>query len=269
VSYVVEESSAESGRPIELFQITLGSDVFRYTSAAEDITADGNDWNAIPIFRGEIELGSDARGNPLTVTVGGDNQFAQNFVENAPPHMPEIEIFSVHFGDISDVSKIWEGEITEIVWVDDAAFAQIIARPPEAGLDSRTPRRDSGALCPYMLFDTQCTVSEASHKYDGIAGSVSGNTLTVSGLDAAKLVGWATAGKIVFGNDYRVIVAHTATDTLELGSPLNEDPTGETVSVYAGCDHTLATCNSKFSNAANFGGRPYVPGRDINESGIS
>jgi len=30
-----------------------------------------------------------------------------------------------------------------------------------------------------------------------------------------------------------------------------------------GCDHTLATCSTRFSNAANFQGEPFLPGNDL------
>lgn len=30
-----------------------------------------------------------------------------------------------------------------------------------------------------------------------------------------------------------------------------------------GCDHTIATCHSRFANSANFQGEPYLPGNDL------
>jgi uncharacterized phage protein (TIGR02218 family) len=42
--------------------------------------------------------------------------------------------------------------------------------------------------------------------------------------------------------------------------PLPSPPApGDTVTLYAGCDRTMATCNSKFNNLANFGGQPFIP----------
>jgi len=34
---------------------------------------------------------------------------------------------------------------------------------------------------------------------------------------------------------------------------------GDALTVYAGCDHTPATCAARFSNLASFRGFPYVP----------
>ena len=51
----------------------------------------------------------------------------------------------------------------------------------------------------------------------------------------------------------------STTFTLWLPMP-NAIQTGDAYSVYPGCDKRFATCQTKFSNAVNFGGFPYVPG---------
>jgi uncharacterized phage protein (TIGR02218 family) len=48
--------------------------------------------------------------------------------------------------------------------------------------------------------------------------------------------------------------------SLILMYPLPAAPaTGDAFTVYAGCDHTPATCSARFANLANFRGFPYVP----------
>jgi hypothetical protein len=34
---------------------------------------------------------------------------------------------------------------------------------------------------------------------------------------------------------------------------------GDAFTVYLGCDHTQATCTTKFGNLTNFRGFPYIP----------
>lgn len=38
---------------------------------------------------------------------------------------------------------------------------------------------------------------------------------------------------------------------------------GTSALLFEGCDHRLATCHSRFDNAVNFQGEPYLPGNDI------
>jgi uncharacterized phage protein (TIGR02218 family) len=245
----------------------MGAEVFRYTKAAEDITADGQDWNATPIRRDNLTLSSEDREQARSFQVPGDNAFASNFILSAPSEVPVIEVFEVHFGDVSDVKRRWAGEVTDLNWVDHAAWVSITARPIEGGLDARFPRIDDGVLCPYMLYDAFCKVAEAAFTFAGTASSVSGATMVVSGLDASKGVGWAKGGKIrvVSTQEVRAVIKHVATDTLTLSSPFKESPNGLAVQVLAGCDRTLATCDSKFNNVPNFGGAPFIPTKDPNE----
>jgi uncharacterized phage protein (TIGR02218 family) len=271
VTYLAEESSVESGRPIELYEITLGTTTYRWTSGGQNVEVAGYNWIAVPgsISRSDVTVGLETRTAVMVVTVRGDNPFCQLFTTNAPSEMPELKIHSVHWGDIGDVVTLWEGEISEIEWINDTAEARIIARTFDGALDTPTPRHDAGILCTAMLYDGLCQVARSSHQFDGTASSVSGDTLVVSGLDTSKGVGWATAGEIIFGDERRIILDHSATDTLTLGSPFLEDPTGESVTVHAGCAHTIQVCNTKFSNKVNFQGKPYVPLRDVHRDGIS
>lgn len=38
---------------------------------------------------------------------------------------------------------------------------------------------------------------------------------------------------------------------------------GDTLTLFAGCDHSIATCAQKFGNAINFRGCPHIPGNDF------
>ena len=64
------------------------------------------------------------------------------------------------------------------------------------------------------------------------------------------------------GVTMRIIAA--SADGITLDRPL--DPaiaTGLRVRIREGCDRTIATCASRFDNAANFRGEPFLPGTDL------
>jgi hypothetical protein len=47
--------------------------------------------------------------------------------------------------------------------------------------------------------------------------------------------------------------------TLTLDAPFPPSVTlPAAVTLFAGCDHTVRTCLSKFDNVLNFGGHPYI-----------
>jgi uncharacterized phage protein (TIGR02218 family) len=267
MSFLAEESSVESGRPIFLFEITLGAEVFRYTKGAEDVVVLGATWNAIPMKRDKFTQSSEDRDQPKSFQVPGDNQFASNYAVSAPSEIPTIKVYEFHWGDGTDVKTRWVGEIAEVDWVEDLSWVRIVARPIEGGLDASFPRLDDGILCPYMVYDGDCGLSEASFTFPGTASSVVGNTLVVAGVDVTFAPPKVKSGKIRVDStgEVRMVVNHTATDTLELASPFKDDPTGLAVSVIRGCDRLAATCDTDFVNIDNFGGNPHLPTDDVHE----
>jgi hypothetical protein len=59
-------------------------------------------------------------------------------------------------------------------------------------------------------------------------------------------------------------IIDSAEDWLVLDRPiLAGTPLGTLAELREGCDHTIATCASRFGNAANFRGEPFVPGNDL------
>jgi uncharacterized phage protein (TIGR02218 family) len=250
MSYDAEETSVESGQPVELYEIRLGVDVFRYASGEDDIVVSANTWTAIPLKRSSIPISPEARTQPIEVTMPASNTFAQKYVASIPVSQATLQIFRVHRGDLTDTVLLFKGVVKTV-------------KPVEGALAKAMPRIDFGAQCSHMLYDARCKVAPGAFRYQGTVATVSGSTITVTGLDGSKGVGWATAGEVVRANgDRRLIIRHTATDTLQLLFPFEDTPLGETVDVFAGCDHSLATCQSKFANELNFGGTPFVPNKN-------
>jgi len=140
--------------------------------------------------------------------------------------------------------------------------------PINDAFDKEIPERTFQAACNNVLFDPDCKVVPASYLYTDTISAIVDNVVTVDGLAAAKGNGWATGGYTCFGVlDYRLILLQSGDDcTLVL--PFHEDVLTESVTVYAGCNHSIAVCESKFSNEDNFGGCPYVPTKDIFRTGI-
>ncbi|WP_299194997.1 DUF2163 domain-containing protein [uncultured Erythrobacter sp.] len=53
-------------------------------------------------------------------------------------------------------------------------------------------------------------------------------------------------------------------DWLTLDRPLHDGLiAGTAAELTEGCDHTLGTCSSRFDNAVNFRGEPFLPGNDL------
>lgn len=59
----------------------------------------------------------------------------------------------------------------------------------------------------------------------------------------------------------RMIVGHTGIN-ITLVSPMPSLVPGQAVRLYAGCDHSTTVCKNRFDNLANYGGFPWIPGKN-------
>jgi len=127
-------------------------------------------------------------------------------------------------------------------------------------LDIQMPRRLYAPACPHVLYDAGCGLNKASFTDNGAVGAGSTNAvINWSGANANFAQGrliW-TSG---VNDGISCAVKSASTGALTLSYPLDTAPSvGDTFTVAYGCDHTAATCQSKFNNLANFRGFPHVP----------
>ncbi|HTQ15684.1 MAG TPA: DUF2163 domain-containing protein [Rhizomicrobium sp.] len=130
-----------------------------------------------------------------------------------------------------------------------------------------------GFSCDADLGDARCTVDLSAPAFHG-AGTVvtafDARRFAVSGLDAFA-TGWFAGGKLAWtggANAGRAmdIKRHAVSGTnvtIELWQPMSEAVApADAFAATAGCDKQFATCKSRFANAANFRGFPYMIGND-------
>jgi uncharacterized phage protein (TIGR02218 family) len=127
-------------------------------------------------------------------------------------------------------------------------------------LDLQMPRNLFAPTCQHVFCDSGCGV--ASGSYSSVGSVTSGSSLTT--------IWWSDAtaayaqGTIVFTSGANAGVSATiknaAAGALQLAYPLPNLPSiGDAFTAAQGCDHTQATCQSKFANLARFRGFPFVP----------
>lgn len=126
------------------------------------------------------------------------------------------------------------------------------------------PRNCYQPGCLNALYDGACGLSRNGFSSVGTVTSATKSSITISGTAAGYADGYWALGVILFtsgslAGQGRTVKTHSS-GSVTVPFPLSTVPAvGDTVRLYAGCDKSLTTCSSKFSNAANFRGMPYVP----------
>jgi uncharacterized phage protein (TIGR02218 family) len=118
--------------------------------------------------------------------------------------------------------------------------------------------------CRAALGDAQCRVDMAPRRQILRVDSVDGDQVLIAGLDGAPFVD----GRLRWLGGPRsglwegIVGAEPGLLLLE-EPPGGSIPPGTLALLQQGCDKRIATCSSRFGNAGNFRGEPYLPGTDL------
>ena len=275
------EESTEGSQPIEIYKFTLGAQIFKYTSAEDTITIGADIYLPIAISRGNLKQGPEERDTVLEIEVPTDNAFAGLYLSIVPGDRAKCVVQRVQRPDFPgpEVVTIFTGFVQGVRYTNQGKTATIAAVPTISVTSRSIPRFTYLSLCNHVLYDTGCKVDETDPTFlldNALVTAVSGNTITVAGVAAKGASDFFVSGFVSAfgGSDHRPVLAQSG-DVLTLLLPFPSDITGTTVDVLAGCDHTIAVCDSKFftsedltSNVINFGGFAFVPTRNPFETGL-
>lgn len=256
------ERAIQLGRPVELYVFENGLDVYRYTSADHDVTHDGKTYTAYPIQRGAIEVTMERGRNNLQIKGPRTLPVSDVFRVQPPSDVVTLTVYRFHEIDPdSELIVMWMGRVLSVRW-DSALTITLQCEPVTYSLERPGLRRLFQRQCPHVLYGGKCGLDRDDWAEPATLIGVDGLTVTSVEFDALA-DNYLSGGYIEFttesGNtDRRFITAHTGA-AITINFTSSDLAVGMSVTAYPGCDHTTATCNSKFGNSANYGGFPYIP----------
>ncbi len=159
---------------------------------------------------------------------------------------------------------LYRGAIGSVTEEASKFTAQLFSRKAELQHDP-VPR--TSPTCRAAFCGPGCTLSAVryTHRATVISAQLNQNALTVSSAtDPALFLGGTlrVCDGALAGQSAEII--SVSGSQLVLSSPLDEAPVaGTRLRLTEGCDRTIATCASRFANAINFQGEPYLPGNDM------
>ena len=178
------------------------------------------------------------------------SDFSSDFVPPAGPLTPVVVGGVTMFkGFVSTVDSVGRTQATITV-----ASALVI-------LDQDMPRNLYSATCVHTLYDSGCGIPRGAFAASGTAGAGSTSNTILSGVATAQHRGgslvWTSGANANLRTTVKA-VSPGAAFALMVPLPFAPAP-GDAFTVYAGCDHTQATCRGTFGNLSRFRGFPYVP----------
>lgn len=255
------EYSTANGQPVTLYEFSRDDTHFyRYTNADQDVNLGSHIWLRQAISDSGLSVGA---GDSMDITLPATNPVALLF-RGLPPSSPlRIRIHRWHVGDTQgEFRTVWVGSVREVK--REALDRTRIITASLASTFTRTGLRLTwGRACPYSLYDHNCTISPQNVGVVVVVTALDGASITVT--VPAELPGdWFSGGYVeweVDGVTERRGLRAQDGGKIGLFGGSQGFYLGQTVTIFPGCDRTIATCNSKFNNVLNYGGQPHMPGQ--------
>lgn len=262
MSYSVQEASSQAGRPVELYEFSKSGAYWRYTSADGDVVYGGNTFTAVPISRSAIEATSETVKTALDITCARDLSVLDLFILMPPEDLVAVTVRRLHAGD-GEAITVWMGRVLNATFGN--ASAELHCESVFTSLKRIGLRRLYQVACPHVVYGVGCGLDRDDFRADATVSTVSGTTLTLSGIGAFA-AGHFAGGYLEWERttgvfERRAIRSHSA-GVVVISFPIPGLAAAATVHLYPGCDHTLATCSAKFANHLNYGGMPYFPDKN-------
>jgi len=259
MTYEVTEKSVNNGEPYELYEFTRGIHRWRYTSAQEDIIIDSATYTAITIERGNLEDSGELGRSSLNITVPRVIDFIQEYIIYPPSEVTLLTIYRNHHSLATPKVVIWMGRLLNLKWRE--SVVDLNCEPVYTSVKRTGLRRKYTRQCPHVLYSKKCGLNNTNWKVDGSVIGIDSHKISVAiaGANGDNYYSGGYAEWDYNGRKEKRMIMRQIGSLLTLsGIPIGLTGS-QTVSLYPGCDHLLATCNTKFNNKLNFGGFPWIP----------
>lgn len=266
MTFTDDEKTVHDAEPVELYEFTGPSATFtyRYTSHAEDYTFNTFLYTAIPIKRNNIVARATLDKPSLQVTLPITTQLVQDYAFGISPRSLTCKLYREHPFTGNNVTY-WAGTMTELA-VDGENAVLTIPSKLGAALGISLPTISYQSLCNHVLYDARCTIDDqlAANKKTGTVQVISGGGAQISlNISPTPSNDEHQAGDLVrVADGERRLIMGNVGNVFTLNWPFRTLSVSDSMEAYRGCDHTVDTCKTKFTNEDNFGGFPYIPSKN-------
>lgn len=264
MSYELIEVTNDYGEPLFLYEFSVGTKVWRYTSSTEPVAAKGEMYTPIYISDEGISQTGEAQTDTVKISIDFNAEIVDLFKITPPIEQIVVRRMVRHEFD-PDVA------INYVGFISQANFGTIGVVEFDCITLSPTMQRNGLRLywsrtCPYVVYDAAtCGVRKEDHAVTAIVEKAANGLITAKGL-AVAVDGWFAGGYIEWQSErtgapeMRSVDEHSG-DQIRLLGRSDGIPIGAQIKAYPGCPKTIAECRARFGNDSNYGGYPHLPGK--------
>lgn len=270
MTFAAFETGQKTGSPIEIYDFIYQAQHLRFTSAATPQVVSGNTYVPYAMQRDPISNQQTSVEQTMTVTAFRDFPPAQLFRVQAPSSVVNLTVMRMNQSDpLKTFQIIWIGRVLNAAWQDPGATVKLLCETDLASLKRLGLRRKYQLNCPYDLYGFGCNLAAASFGTVVTSFSAIGRAVTVPALVSSATNfyagGYLSYPSAASGITEIFAIRSSIGGVMQLAlTPLGIE-TATSMTVYRGCDHTVATCQtfpltgSTHGNLPNYGGTPNIP----------
>lgn len=162
MSYNQNESSRESGSPVEFYDFVIGSTTYRHCSGEDELSFGGFDYSPLPITRDPVVVGAEERTQSIAVEVPATFAFVRQYINGLPGLPASVTVRRVHrFDDDAEVLSLFQGRVQSVAFINDGASAKISVKPITGAQSRSIPLFVYSGLCNHVLGMTPGDTSES------------------------------------------------------------------------------------------------------------
>lgn len=266
MSFASQETSIDSGEPIDLYVFTYGAgptDFFAYTDAEDDFT-----WLGVEVFARQIEhddIQSSGTTDKTTMEIRmlNTDPVAEMFRVYPPSFPISVIIYRGHVGS-DDFLLQWSGKVLSCAR-DGALQARLTCEPSTISLRRIGLRRSFQYMCPFPLYGAECKANKAAATITVIPSVVESRKIVLDTVIAnpphyaGGIVEWVnTEGRTEYRTVLTVDVVGSTTELVVSGITRGL-AVGDMFLLSKGCAHNMTACSTVHNNILNYGGQPYIP----------
>lgn len=264
MAYWDTEASLTEGNPIYFYRFfgeTLGS--YHFTSSVRPITLDGDVYAPWPIKHDAITFSMSPDRKDLKVTMGQGSLLDDIYTAYPPSENLYIQVRRSH-SDLPSITlleapQIWNGRVMGVEYTGGSEV-EFICEPLSTA--SRRPglRRNFQLNCPHLLYGQDCKANKANATTVVSATPVNDTSFSINTtLDGPRYYGGIAEWTDSNGRREAHTIRNLSGLVVTIGGRIRDLPTGTSVSLSYGCDHSTDHCSDLHNNIHNFGGMPWIP----------
>lgn len=256
MTYLTDEAAGVD--PVELYEFTFGSDVWRYVSSDVDYVHPftGTTFIAEPVSRGHLQQSEEDTSMTVEITLSSLNPVADFF---RTPYLPGrqvwLVVYGAHRGSGATPAVKFRGQVGGVSF--DGVTAKLSCIPLSRAINRNVPIQLVQKLCTNTLYDARCLADPATFSVAKIITAISGLTFTLNSATGHP-VGFYSGGFLEGGGHPPATIHDDLSTSLKMLYNPGYTP-GDAVTIYAGCDKKIGTCATKFNNVPHFQAFPFMP----------